>query len=351
MSFKWMPVFSTGVWMPKSGQKFEATAERIKRIVDATKKSAGKLIPFVFNHPQPVDERAVTFGGFDANNVRVNGNLVEILPSEIRPEIAEQFNAGKFKGVSIRIGHNDEIQHVGFLTDSPPAVKNLPAYQFEGADFEEFEITQFADSRMSEVGYILRAMRERMIEKEGIEEADKVFSSWRLDELMQWRPEVPEWLTAELDALRVKLDKLTAGNNSVISFTEGKMTVEELQAKLQAVEAENTRLTAENMELAEKKRIAEFEQFCDAGDMKGRITPAMRPKVVEIMKHLEDVSVVEFSDGSKSTALGMFKDVLKHMPIAIDFNSPTMNNPMADRGGDSDGVTFGKMYNERKGIK
>lgn len=102
---------------------------------------------------------------------------------------------------------------------------------------------------------------------------------------------------------------------------------------------------------ASKKRIAileaktrhqDFAAFCDSEEMKAKITPAIRPAVIDFMEILtshEEYEFAEFDDKDaekkvKAQPLDRFKALLKALPKAVDFTERATK----DRAASADGA-------------
>lgn len=358
-NFKWMPVFKVGQWKPKSGKLFDATIDVVNEIVAATKALKDTVVPFVLNHPK---NESVSFGGFKGKDVRVNNGVIEVLPSSVNSALAEMFNAGKFKGVSVKIGANKALQHLGFLTDNPPAVEGLPEYAFEGEDgSESFEFSdeEFGDYRVSAIGDIFQKMRDKMIESDGIDAAEAMFPQSILDTLKQIVDDPPQWIVDWLNRIQTQIDNGSLSSIfskkeeevSTVTNEELKKQLDEANAKLVLQDAKIAAIQQESASNRKTARMLEFSQFCSSDEMKGRITPAIKPDVMEFMSLIDSDEKLEFSGGQK-TAVEKFQELLKKLPVQVALGGSVMGEEFAgpdDK--ESDGARVAKLYNQSRGAK
>ena len=346
-----MPVFKVGKWTRKGGEVFDATKEVVDQIVASTKALKDMVIPFVVNHPK---SESVTFGGAIANDVRVNNGIVEILPDHVSDSLAEQFNQKKFRGISVRLGDDRSIRHVGFLTDDPPAVRGLPEYLFsgEGETVIDFSSEDFGDYRLRYVADMFQKLRDNEIEKNGIESAESLFPQYLLDELKIDPPNDWEWITKWLERLQFQVDN--AGSNIIFSTDKQEETVDkDLQAQLDAEKAKNAVLEQENAANKTKLKRTEFDQFCGSDEMKGRLTPAGKTIAADIFMAISGEDVLEFSGGEKTTVGSKFKSFLKQLPLV--YVPGGVKEAREDFSGDkeeeSEGKNLADAYNKSRGMK
>lgn len=356
--YSWMPVFKVGTWKPLNREPFTASKEFVKKVVDKTKALGDTVIPFVLNHPK---DEAVSFGGFRASDVRVNGDYLEILPSEVNSGLAEQFNAGKFRGVSVKIGTDGVLKHLGFLTDFPPAVTDLPGYAFAGEDegsmLFEFSGAEFGDNRVSYIGEIFQKLRDALIAKSGVEAADAVYPQYMIDRLKEYVDDVPQYVLNMIDTLQNQIFELQNSNESnsnIFSTNEEKFTVtiEELQAKLDASEARNLALEKDAAENRLARRKSEFTQFCGSDEMKNRIPPAIRTDVVEFMSAIDSEEKMEFAGGGQMTTVEKFQSILKKLPKVVNTDGSVMGEPLEASGDDdsAEARRIAEKHNKARGV-
>jgi protein associated with RNAse G/E len=104
---------------------------------------------------------------------------------------------------------------------------------------------------------------------------------------------------------------------------EKEKELSEFVEKDKAKEEELKKLKAEVERLNTEKRKAEFESFCEGLEREGRLTPAMKPKVLDLMEVLHNTEEFEFSEDDdkkvKKQPLEAFKELLQGLPEQVSF--------------------------------
>jgi hypothetical protein len=263
--------------------------------------------PIVVGHPK---DNGPAYGWVKA--LSYADGVISAEPIQVDAAFAEMVVAGRFKKRSASFYTPDApnnpkpgayyLRHVGFLGAQPPAVKGLKDVAF--ADGEE-GVVEFADSNFvaSIVARMMRNLREWMIAEKGIEAADKI---------------APDYLIGDLEAqARAPVDIPAA----VPSFSEDDpMKIEELQARVAALETENAALkstqvpadfaereagvAAREQAIAEREAVLArqaVEARIDAAVTAGRLLPAQRKHAVDFAMSLAEAdAVIEFGEGEQA---------------------------------------------------
>ena len=270
-------VFRPGTFTPMEGEPITYSAADLRALADAYDPAVAPA-PVVVGHPAT---DAPAYGwieslDYDAAEGRLFANL-----NEIEPAFADLVKAGRFKKVSMSFfapsqGHNPVPgtwypKHVGFLGAAAPAVSGLKNAQFAGDGAVEFE-TAFGAA--DESASLFRKLRDLLIEKFGIEDADKALPSWQI-----------EWLD---DA-----DK------------------------------SDRRFSAAPDQMAEQEANiahADHAAFAEALVQAGKLLPAVKDKVVALLDVLPGDAAVSFSEGSaKITPVAALKVILEAQPRIVSF--------------------------------
>ncbi|WP_430434797.1 hypothetical protein [Methyloversatilis sp.] len=235
-------------------------------------------------------------------------------PDQVEAQFEEMVGAGRFKKRSASFytpdsPHNPTpgsyyLRHVAFLGAQPPAVKGLKPVEF--ADDDGAITIDFADAPAWPVARLFRSLRDWLIGKEGIEEADKV---------------VPEYLVEDLQ--RAHLTPATPDAAPAISYEEDDMKLtpeqiaaiqaenEALKGRVTTLEGENTTLKTQAADFSEReKSLTEREAAAartavearvDALIKDGRVLPAKRKAVVNFAMGLADKDAsFDFGEGDKA---------------------------------------------------
>lgn len=283
--------------------------------------------PIVVGHPQ-ADAPAY---GWIAGLAFADGKLTAT-PSQIAPEFAELVGAGRFKKVSASFYKPDAaanpkpgafyLRHVGFLGAQPPAVKGLKPIEF--ADGEDGTVTvEFGDYIDRSMARVLRRLRDFIIEKFSLEDADEALPSWEVEsiqeEALQPEPAKPEPAFAE-PAKPSKEDSVT---DKELADREAALKEREEKAVKDAAEFAER----EKKQAAAERKLAEGDAgiFLDGLTAEGRFPPGHRDAMASFMAGLDDAGdALEFGEGEdgkpvKLSQRGYVKAFLKSMPKQIEF--------------------------------
>ena len=299
------------------------------------------------------------------------------MPEQVDPWLKDEVRKGHYKKVSMGFYPDLGIRHLGFLGAMPPAVKGLKEVRFsEKAAWEIETDFQYMDYWQQEtVKSIFQRMRDWMIDKFGLEEADKVIGSYDLDALKPEPKETsavaagfslrdplaitqsfssddsnkPADAKAMADKGGKKMDvaKMIADFKALILGAEKELTPPDpggakfTEAEVQAREAKATK-DAETIAFAEvekqkkekeeaqKKlkeietnaRKAEIHSFCESLAKGEKLIPAWtKMGIEEFIFNLDSNQPIQFSEGQdKKSRSQWFMDFLKELPKLITFS-------------------------------
>ena len=272
---------------------------------------------------------------------------------QVNPEFAEQVKAGAYKKISASFypptsQHNPTpgayaLRHIGFLGAQPPAVKGLKPVEF--ADADDCVEIELAFSEVEEnliwvqedMVRTLRALRERIVEKEGAEEADKVLPTWRLDSMA-------ESVTRSREALKKELPAPPAATSAAFTEPTPPETTTVTPEEALALQARNDELTqqlaasqATMLAQAKASKAAEHAAFAEAVTAGGAFTAADKGVIAAILGNLDPVALpgteakpVEFGEGDAKQPLGdAFKAFLKAQPKRVEFSEQASRERVA----------------------
>lgn len=356
-------------------------------IVKNTLAASEEKIPFTAQtadkkHPR---QNLPVYGYADKKSIRKfveNGVAgVEIQPMEFADGLLDAAKDFGLNNLSVRLNGADfSLEHICLVEN--PAVLNIPpltSYDFsaDNGNAEWIDLSagvDFADNRMWSVGRILRRLREYWIEKHGQEEADKALPDIDIDEMSQWKPEVPQWFTDALDSLRESVRALEEKvglrkqlntdpeftRSTTLSEVEMK-EIDELRAKFDAQSEAMSKMSADFSEfksaaakenealkaLTEKQAAAleamqrnarqrEHADFVDAMIQEGRILPAAREGVLINMGFLADADEkkADFAAGEKPS-LETFKEKMRSAPVVAPLGKPIATKRTAANGSEN----------------
>ena len=273
--------------------------------------------PIVIGHPK-IDGPAY---GWVKSLAFASGGL-EATPDQVDPAFAEMVAAGRFKKISASFYNPTSpsnpvpgvyyLRHVGFLGAQAPAVKGLrnPAFAESEAGVVEFSEYDDVDNAS-----LWRSLREWILAKFGLDEADKVVPGYKVQSLEQ----------AAQDELRKSQTEVEADqSNSAAAFSETKQENAVTPKEKAALEAENAALKQQIADEARAKRHASHASFAESLAVEGKLLPAQKEVAIATLDHLAaQAQVIEFGEanaqGGKKTLADAFKAFLSALPKQVEF--------------------------------
>lgn len=306
-------VFRPGTFVPMSGAPVTMTAEDLKAIA-AAYDPEGSPTPVVVGHPKTEDAAYAWVKSFAFDEE--SGKLVAEV-GEIEPAFGEAVSAGRYKRISLSLfspsaPNNPKPgawypKHIGFLGAAAPAVSGLKPVSFAEDQTGVIEV-EFGDPAFKDVASLFRSLREWMIEKAGIETADKALPSWSIN-----------WIDDAADRDRLGLPAFTEPTPTETTMTEAdKAAAAERERKLQEREAE---LNKKQAEFAHGEHVA----FAEGLAKEGRLLPASQPRVVALLDSLAapQQTEVSFSEPGgqavKESPADAVRAILKAQPVVVNF--------------------------------
>lgn len=310
--------FKPGRHQASNGQVFEFTADQVAEIA-ASYDPAIAAAPIVLGHPKNDDP---AWGWAEKVTVNDKGVLV-VTPEKIDPAFAEGVEAGRYRYVSAALYAPDDsrnpkpgtwyLRHIGFLGAQPPAVKGLrPAFSDDQGDVLEFSM---ADGFW--VRDIFRSMRDWMIEKFGLDVADRVVPSWSVDNVEKPEPspavaEQPDFSAGEagavIEAAGQEADELAA-RAAALSAREAALAEREQQA---------AQRDAQFSEAARAEARAEDVTFVEGLLTEGRLPPGHRDRVLALFARLDGDASVTFAEPNASGRAELHA-LLSGLGVSISF--------------------------------
>lgn len=197
----WVEAFKVGKVTDMAGKEHdfsEADLEDLNEGIHEQLK-AGYQPPLVKGHPKVDDPRVGSIV-----DSKVEDNVLKVKLDDVSNDFAEEVKKGGFKYLSASVYSNLKkgLRHLGALGAHAPAMKGMAPLCFGEGMFAEADkgvneqdVCMFAESfawdrlvpasvferlvyRFSALGRMFRSQREQLIEKEGIEAADKVFPEY-----------------------------------------------------------------------------------------------------------------------------------------------------------------------------
>jgi len=327
-------IFKAGTHTSAAGTSLDFSEEVLQQAAAAYDPALMEA-PIVVGHPK---DNGPAFGWISGLNFSEAGLHAE--PSQVNDDFAELVEKGSYKKVSASFYSPEAsanpvpgtyyLRHVGFLGAMPPSIKGLDAIQFN--ETEDGDVIEF--SAEWETAGMFRRLREFLIEKFGIEDADKAIPGYMV-EGVEDAARSPNEITdtalfaendtgentmteQELKDAQAKLDAdKTAHEASVTSFNE-------------AQEAEAT--------TKEKTRKAAIGSRVDALVKGGKVLPVAADAIKSFTEKLDTEAVVEFGEGDSQvseSAVDYFLGLLEGSTSGVNFSEASAD----DGEGHSDEMT------------
>lgn len=309
-------VFRSGTFTPMSGAAVTYSADDLAGIAASYDFDAAPA-PVVIGHPKTDDPAYGWVSGFEYD---ADADLLFADIGDLEPEFVEAVEAGRYKKVSMSFHMPDapnnptpgqwSAKHIGFLGGAAPAVSGLKPVQFsEGKDGEvaTFEAA-FGEAGFENTADMFRSIRDWFIEKSGLEMADRILPSYRIEWLAD--TEIKPNTDLPLPSFSAPIEKDT------------NMTPEELAAEQAKLTARTAELDARDASFAADeatRRGADHVTFAEALVAGGQLLPASQASVVALLDALPADQSVSFAEGEAAPLADALMSILKAQPKMVDF--------------------------------
>ncbi len=318
---KQIEIFKPGRHTAMSGAVIDFTEADLKA-------TAGAYDPKLHEAPLVVGHPAIDAPAYGWVKGLAYRETLQAEPDQVDPAFADLVKAGRFKKISASFYAPDSkanpkpgvyyLRHVGFLGAQPPAVKGLKSASF--ADNEE-GVIEFGDWTDVRSARVLRALRDWLISKFGVEEADKAVPGYEIDALQE-----------DAGATATKTNAFSEPKREEMKMIDLKKKEEDIAAREQKLTAGEAALTAKEASFAEregkiiaaeaKARRAGVDSYVEGLIKAGKVLPAHKVGLVEFMAGLSADAVIEFGEGDKKEkkpALDWLKGYLGAQPKVVEF--------------------------------
>ena len=304
----WIDICRTGTWKGIDGKPVTVDEKHFDDLVAtyATQDPA----PIVVGHPE-LDSPA--YGWVD--KLRRAGDRLQMRVRDLNAEFRAAVEAGQYASRSIASA-DGKLRHVGFLGGRAPAVPGLTPTQFAAEpdqiiELAEGDLTTRQGTRFLArvVAGILRSLRDKTIDEEGIEAANNLFPSWDIDHAA---------------SIANDMEGDEPGPNAGPSFSEPEpeLVVEDqfvrkptptaspaldiaaMAAKEQELAVREARLAERDAMLAESEEMSACNLALEPHVTAGRILPGERAGLAAVLASLpnDDASAVTFASAEDDKA-------------------------------------------------
>lgn len=307
-------VFRPGTFTPMQGAALTYSAADLRAVADAYDFETAP-VPVVVGHPT-TDAPAygwVQSFEFDAGKDRLFANV-----GELDPAFSDAVKAGRYKKVSMSFfppqAQANPVpgtwypKHIGFLGGAAPAVSGLKNVAFaQAADAVTFTAA-FGERGFEETAGLFQMIREFLIEKFGMEDADKALPGYRIEWLgdmeISRAEEVRSSFTAPVAIPTQSQEPAVTQPNPAFAAREADLSARE--ANLQAREAE----------IAQTENAA----FAEGLVTDGRLLPVLKDKLIAVLNVLPGHAAVSFAEGSEKLTPGAaLRQILSEQPKIVTF--------------------------------
>ena len=379
----WVEAFKVGKVTDMAGVEHdfsEADLEDLNEGIHEQLK-AGYQPPMVKGHPKLDDPRVGSIV-----DSKVEDNVLKVKLDDVNPDFAEEVKKGGFKYLSAAIYSNLKkgLRHLGALGAHAPAMKGMAPLCFgegmfadQDKDATEQDVSVFAEPfawdrlvprsvfetlvyKIGGIGRMFRSQREQLIEKDGIEAADKVFPEYAIKDIEEVEsvlkdakdfPEQQKTVVVEKPAESTASfgetetngpDSLEDGNQDsqpttpphdepTESIPEGNSSeATRLSEENAALRAENETLRAEKLQAQRLRAGAAFSETLDNAIAEGRCTQVMKDNLMKVfgaLQHLPLDGEGCFGEGDeRMNPATMLEDTVKNLPKIVEFGEMDLDN-------------------------
>ena len=329
----WIEVFRAGTHTDSKGRVCSFTHADLDQMV---RNHALGAAPIVLGHPRDDDP---AYGWVE--DYRREGDSLFARFADINPQFAQAVAGGAYRNRSVSVfkdaAHGWRVRHVGFLGAVPPAIDGLKPLQFavpaEACHEFSHDFAGAADLvwGLESAAQALAGLRDWLIERDGVEAAEKVLPQWRIESIK----EAAATARADYRDADVAADAGTAPApaNSFNAPQGDEMSQEQEDAlaaaqaaqkaaedKLAEFAAAHAAKEAELQTLRKERQTERLTAQVEGLVKAGKVTPAQRAGMVEFMASIEDSAAQEFAfsaaDGeAKKTPVQWFIEFARSLPV------------------------------------
>ncbi len=315
-------VFRPGTFRALNGQEAAYSPDDVAALAESYDPQAAPA-PVVVGHPK-TDSPAYGWVKrlvWDAEAERLYADI-----GDIAPEFEQAVKAGRYRRISIALfppsaaanprPGKPYLKHVGFLGGAAPAVPGLKPVALAGGD--EAVVIEMADPDVGLAADLFQRLRDWIIDKFGLEEADRAVP----DHVISWLEESQRRADErEVVARARQAQDAPAYAAADEQSHEHEKEDDTMPDNRPGIDPEE--LARRERELAEREarlRRVEAEQFADGLVAEGRLPGGLKQDVASLLAALEGgAQQVAFAEGEEQPAADALKSLLKRLPQVVEF--------------------------------
>lgn len=340
-------IFKPGKFTAMSGAVVEFTESDLQAMVAAYDPAVHEA-PLTVGHPK---DNLPRYGGVAA--LSYAGGKVLGAPQDVVPEFAEWVNKKMYNKVSGSVytpeaPNNPKpgtyyLRHVGFLGAQPPAIKGLNPDGISLSDSEE-GVIEFGDWGDRVSTRIFRKIRDWLIDKFGLEEADKVINEWDVQSLDDFANEAPQGVFPSFSE-----NHPTPKGDDMSEADKARLA--ELEAKNAQQEATIRQLNEAEANRKREARHTENVNFAESLVKEGKLLPAQKNVAVATLDLIGTQDApLEFGEGDDKGTLNLdsVKTFLKSLPQQVEFGEVAGGGKKNDGLSDAEIASRAREYKLKK---
>lgn len=271
--------------------------------------------PHVLGHPKG---DAPAWGW--TKGLEAEGGTLYSLQENVAPAFAEAVEDGRYRFRSAAFYEPNDpanpkpgvwyLRHVGWLGAQPPSIKGLgPAFSEDAVS----EGVTFGEADGFWVKDILRGLRDWIIDKFSLDEADKVIPAYAIENVDREAPKFAEATSV------VELEEALGRATAATALLDSRAA--ELDAREQAIAAREAAARSDQVAFAEAARVAARDDdaaFVDQLVTEGRLPPARADQVKNLLGVLDGDQTVAFAEG-EAGAREQLRELLGGLGVSINF--------------------------------
>lgn len=319
-------IFRAGRHTDMHGRTIEFSREDLANMA-ANYDPALSEAPVVVGHPK---DNTPAYGW--VHGLRVDGDVLSAQLHQVDADFADMVRAGRFKKRSASLFLPDGsdnptpgqyyLRHVGFLGGAAPAVEGLKEVNFAGdhagcAEFADMPIRNWIFSYIAD---LFRGLREREIEANGVEKADRIFPAYQIDSIRDAARDADKAGLAYAAPAAIGIEETTHEDTDVTDKTA------EFAAREQKITDDAAALAKREKALADREAKARRDdavEFADGLVADGKLLPKDKAPVVELLLALPTAQPLSFANGDDTVekpAADLFRELLDGLPKRLDFS-------------------------------